>query len=138
MALNNNRGTRNFRNCTLKQTNTRVTSGSGVSNGPLRVQASLETCPTIEDQNTGPLRIQATNTLNNKPEAQSRNAQKRLANFCGGSICNDCVYVGMENPVQVSMHRKEEADAARVAVESQIMLQRAVAELDAMKNPVVE
>ncbi len=136
-AVRQRRGAKNFRNCNLKTTDTAIRSARNINLGPLRVVSTLEQCPTIEDRGMKAIQTEATNITSGKPEAQAANAQKRLERFCGTSICADCVYVGMETPVQVNLYRKEEA-LSRVAVaEAQKAALLAEAEVNALTSGVV-
>lgn len=125
-ARQQRRGVKNFRNCALKSDKGFLHVGSG----RLAV-AELSDCPTLSDKEMGP--IQVTEYIDYRgPEKPLRVAQGQLEKFCGSSVCADCVYVGMETPVQVNLHRTEQAETALQAIEAQKAVLLAEAELNGM------
>ncbi len=124
------RGVKNFRNCQLKTVNTTTSKAASVA--LFTTKAELVTCPQMEDDGSGKITLPSRDLYT--PERSVKNAQKRLERVCGASICANCVYVGLETPVQVSVYRTEVTDAKRVAIEAQLELAQATLALKAVEG----
>jgi hypothetical protein len=121
-------GVKNFRDCNLKQVSPEIESING---GGYRAYATLKNCPTLQDQEKRPIKVQNSNILeSSNTGAIAENAQKQLERVCGSSICAACVYADMESPVQVYTHRKEIADMRRDAAMAQKHALEAEAEVE--------
>lgn len=121
-------GKNNFAKCRLKELDTSIVGFNDVF-WDSRITITVEDCPTMQDRDLAPYSFNRSTRNTGERTRALKVITEEMTTFCGASICNNCVYVGMESPVEVSRYRTSKLVAERETLEAQAALDAARLEL---------